>query len=75
MLSMAELPSSIQGQLPKISVSGYAYSSDPRARVAVINRRMLGEGDEVVAGVKVEQILREGVIFSYRGYRFRSYGP
>ena len=70
-----ELPPPIQREMPKISVSGYAHSSDPNARVAVINNRMLAEGDEVLAGVKVEQILQDGVILSYKGYRFRGAAP
>lgn len=70
-----ELPPPIQREMPKISVSGYAHSSDPNARVAVINNRMLAEGDEVRAGVKVEQILQDGVILSYKGYRFRGAAP
>jgi general secretion pathway protein B len=71
-LNVAELPLPIQQQMPKISVSGFAHSPESGARVAIVNHRMLGEGDEVLAGLKVEQILRDGVIFSYKGYRFRS---
>ncbi len=70
-LNMAELPLPIQREMPKILVSGISHSADPNGRLAIINDRVVREGDEVAAGLKVEQISMDGLIFSYQGYRFR----
>lgn len=68
---VAELPASVQKEVPKLSISGYSHSVEADERMAIINDRALREGDEVTAGLKVEKISTEGVVFSYRGYRFR----
>lgn len=68
---VAELPASVQKEVPKLSISGYSHSVEADERMAIINDRALREGDEVTAGLKVEKISAEGVVFSYRGYRFR----
>jgi general secretion pathway protein B len=73
-LGVTQLPASVQRELPKISVAGSAHSADPNERMAIINDRAMREGDEVVAGLKVEKISAEGVIFSYKGHLFRSGG-
>lgn len=70
-ISMAELPLSLQQELPPMTISVHAYSSKPGDRMVGINNRMLREGDEVAPGLKLEQITPEGMIFGYKGYSFR----
>lgn len=65
------LPSALQREVPKISISGYSHSADWEDRMAVINDRAVREGDEIAGGLKVEEIAPNGVVFSYKGYRFR----
>lgn len=70
-ISMAELPLSIQQELPAMTISVHAYSGNPGDRLVGINNRMLREGEHVVPGLKLEQITPDGMIFGYKGYSFR----
>jgi general secretion pathway protein B len=70
-ISMAELPLSIQQELPPMTISVHAYSGNPANRLVSINNRMLREGGYLVPGLKLEQITPDGMIFGYKGYSFR----
>ena len=70
-LAVSELPADIRKQLPKITAGGYVYSADAASRVVNINERSLREGDELVSGMRLDQIAQDHVVFSFRGYRFR----
>ena len=70
-MSIAELPLSVQQELPAMTISVHAYSGNPRDRMVGINNRMLREGDSVVPDLKLEQITPDGMIFGYKGYSFR----
>nr|WKN24500.1 general secretion pathway protein GspB [Azotobacter vinelandii] len=39
--------------------------------MAVINDRILRQGDQAGPGVVLERIAGDGVVLNYRGYRFR----
>ncbi len=69
--TVRELPPFIRNDLPEFRVSGHAYSPQPQNRVARINDRILQEGEELSAGLRVEEIVPDGVILSYQGYRIR----
>jgi len=68
---LADLPLALQQELPAMTVSVHAYSARPADRMVGINNRMLREGDDVVPGLKLEQITPEGMVFGYKGYSFR----
>jgi general secretion pathway protein B len=70
-ISMAELPVSIQQEMPAMSIMVHAYSAKAVDRLVGINNRLLHEGDEVAPGLTLEEITPDGMILSYRGYRFR----
>jgi general secretion pathway protein B len=70
-LSMAELPLSVQQELPAMTISVHAYSGNPANRLVGINNRILREGEYVVPDLKLEQITPDGMIFGYKGYSFR----
>lgn len=70
-MASSELPSSIRKTLPVMSVAVHAYSATPGDRLVSINGRMLREGDTLAPDLKLEQITSDGMIFTYRGYRFR----
>ena len=70
-ISMADLPPQIRETLPAMSVSVHGYSDKPEARLVGINYKILREGDSVVPGLELQQITPDGMIFSYKGYRFR----
>jgi general secretion pathway protein B len=70
-LTLEELPAQIQREIPEITVQLHAYSSKPGERLAYINSKKLREGDPVIPGLVLEQITPDGMIFSYKGYRFQ----
>jgi general secretion pathway protein B len=69
--TMAELPVPMQDQIPKMSISVHAYSARPADRLVGINGRLLREGDYPAPDLRLEQITPDGMILSYKGYRFR----
>ena len=66
-----ELPLSIQQSLPTFTISVSLYSDDPASRMAKINDQVMKEGQYLTAGLKLEEIIQDGVILSYQNYRFR----
>ena len=68
---LAELPLQIQQEIPAMTIPLHAYSSKPRDRLVSINDRILREGESLTPGLRLEQITQDGLIFSYKGYRFR----
>jgi|SRR5579859_1327907 len=70
-IAMEKLPLSIRQELPKMTISVHAYSGTPAKRLIGLGSRILREGDYVVPGLQLEEITPDGMILSYRGYRFR----
>ena len=70
-VASSEMPSSIRKTLPVMSVAVHAYSSTPGDRLVSINGRMLREGDTLAPDLRLAEITPDGMIFTYRGYRFR----
>lgn len=70
-LTIAELPVSIQREIPAMSISVHAYAHASKDRLVSINDRVLREGDYLAPGLRLEQITPEGMILRYKGYRFR----
>jgi general secretion pathway protein B len=69
--NLDDLPLPIQQSLPTITISVFLYSDDPDSRMSKINGLMMHEGEYLTAGLKLEEITTDGVIFSYQSYRFR----
>jgi general secretion pathway protein B len=75
-LEFSELPAAVQRALPKLAVTGYVnYAGDPPGRMVALGDQLVREGEEVRAGLKLEQIRPNEAIFSYKGYRFRLKAP
>jgi len=70
-MQLSELPPAIQQEIPKLSILAHSYSSKPKARFVFINDQMMHEEDYPAPGLKLEQITPDGMVFSYKGYRFR----
>ena len=68
--ALTELPASIQQEIPAMTIQFHVYSDIPANRLVSINSLMLHEGESLLPGLKLEQITVEGMIFSYKGYRF-----
>ena len=69
-MTLNELPPSIQREIPNISISFHAYSSNPKERRVMINGDMVEQGDLLSPGLNLEQITPDGVILDYKGFRF-----
>ena len=67
---LAELPLTIQQEIPVMTIQLHSFSSKPENSIVSINSRLLKEGESLTPGLKLEQITPDGVIFSYKGYRF-----
>ncbi len=70
-LAFHELPETIRAALPALAVSGFSYTDEPQARMAVINDRILREGEHAAEGVRLERVGNDGIVLNYRGFRFR----
>jgi general secretion pathway protein B len=70
-LTMSELPPAIQQEIPPMTISVHAYSPHSADRMVDINDRLLREGGTVPPGLKLDEITPDGMIFSYKGYRFK----
>ena len=69
-MAMTDLPPAIQQEIPRMSISVHAYSARPADRIVGINDRLLREGADLTQGLTLEQITPDGMIFTYKGYRF-----
>jgi general secretion pathway protein B len=67
----ADLPLAIQQELPEMKIQLHSYSNKSVNSIVSINSRMMKEGESLAPGLKLEQITPDGVIFSYKGYRFQ----
>ena len=70
-LAWAELPTAIQQELPALNITVHAYSARPADRMVGINNSMLREGASIAPGLKLDEITPDGMVFSYKGYRFK----
>ena len=67
---LQELPPAIRQNLPAFSVTALLYSSKPDSRMVRINDQMMHEGQDLAAGIKLEEIARDGIILRYQKFRF-----
>jgi hypothetical protein len=67
---LKDLPLDIQMKVPKMSFSVFVYAQKPADRMVIIDGRTRREGDEVSSGLRLEEITRDGAIFSFKGHRF-----
>jgi len=70
-IPLNELPLPIQQEIPAMEVQLHAYSNEPGERLVSINSIRLREGGSLMLGLRLEQITPDGMIFSYKGYRFQ----
>lgn len=70
-LGFHELPPAVRERIPRLALSGFSYSAEPGTRLAVINDRVLQQGDAAAPGITLERIDGDGVVLNFSGYRFR----
>lgn len=64
-------PPATKKELPEIAITVHAYAENPADRAVRINGQLLHEGDAVAPGLKLEQIVADGVVLNYKGQRIR----
>lgn len=69
-ISYWELPQSVRDDLPKLHISVLVYAERPEDRFVLVDGQRMGERHEVGGGLVLEEIRRDGAVFSYRKYRF-----
>jgi general secretion pathway protein B len=69
--NFSELPIDIRSSLPEFKISGHAYGPDARTKVVRINEKILQEGQDLSTGLRLEEIIPEGLILAYQGFRFK----
>ena len=67
---MNELPQSVLSSLPDLSLSLHLYNADPSSRLINVKGKTLREGQELSAGLRLEEIRPGGAVFSFQNYRF-----
>ncbi len=70
LLSIAELPADVQRDLPRLTITGGVYSTNPAHRLLIVNGQVLNEGAEAAPGVVLTQIRPKTAVLSFRGWRY-----
>lgn len=70
-LTLRDLPLSVREELPEMRVLLHMYSPRREKRFVTINDRTLQEGESPAPGVTLDEITPDGMILSFKGYRFR----
>jgi general secretion pathway protein B len=69
-LTYWQLPESIREGMPEFRINVLVYADSPEDRFILINGERLREQEELEGGVVLQEIRRDGAVFSYRQYRF-----
>ena len=69
-ISFWQVPQALRDGLPELRITVLVYSDVPENRFVLINGQRLVEKEELISGVVLDEIRRDGAIFRYRNYRF-----
>jgi general secretion pathway protein B len=64
------LVSSGKAEVPNVTLSLHVFNADAAKRFAQVDNQIVREGDTLPNGMRVEQIVVDGVVMSFRGSRF-----
>ena len=67
----AELPYSLQQEIPQIRISVHIYNATPSQRKARINGEIFRQGEQIDRDLSIAEITPHGVVFDYAGTLFR----
>jgi hypothetical protein len=65
-----EVPASVRDQLTEMHISVMVFAERPEDRFILMNGRRWVEGDEPQPGLRLEEIRRDGAVFTFSRYRF-----
>jgi len=69
-ISFWQIPQALRDGLPEFRINVLVYAENPEDRFLLINGLRLVERDELTDGVVLDEIRRDGAVFTYRKYRF-----
>ena len=69
-ISFWQVPQALRDGLPEMRITVLVYAEAPEDRFVLINGQRLLEKEELVSGVILDEIRRDGAVFRYRNYRF-----
>ena len=70
LISYWQLPESVRQQFQAFHISVIVFAKKPEDRFILLNGVRLVEGDQAERDLVLEEIRREGAVFSYRHYQF-----
>lgn len=69
------MPPLFRQAVPAMTVNIHVYAVAESSRILYINNRLYNRGDEIPGGVRVEEIIPEGVVLKFQGQRFKLARP
>lgn len=72
---LQQMPQDFQRALPPLAVTIHVYSHDESQRILFINNREYRKGSQIDGGIRVEDIVPDGVVLSFRDERFKLSRP
>ena len=72
---LQQMPQEFQRALPALAVTIHVYSHDESQRILFINNREYRKGSQIDGGIRVEDIVPDGVVLSFRDERFKLSRP
>ncbi len=69
-ISFWQIPQALRDDLPDFRINVLVYAEKPQDRFLLINGQRLVEKEELINGVILDEIRRDGAVFRYRNYRF-----
>lgn len=69
-MSYWQLPQSWRSEMPELRITVLVYAEASEDRFLLVNGERLREGDALEGGVVLEEIRRDGAVFSYRSRQF-----
>lgn len=68
---LQQMPLEMQHAIPQMAVTIHVYAPQESQRILFINNREYHKGSQIEGGVRVEEIVPDGAVLSYRGERFK----
>lgn len=68
---LREMPNEFRRKLPELVVNVHLYSANEAENLVYINNQQLRPGEQLEGGIRVEEIVPEGVVLSYAGTLFK----
>jgi general secretion pathway protein B len=72
---LQQMPQEFQRALPALAVTIHVYAHDESQRILFINNREYRKGSQIDGGIRVADIVPDGVVLSFRGERFKLSRP